>query len=88
MVEVRGTQRWRRVRGAIDSSFNLVATHPSSRPELWGERGRRWRLGGGGGDALGGAGKKRRGRGEEKRKKKDLTAKGWQRRVPGFGGAG
>ena len=46
MVEVRGTQRWRGVRGAIDSSFNLVATHPSSRPELWGERGRRWRLGG------------------------------------------
>ena len=53
MVEVRGTQRWRGVRGAIDSSFNLVATHPSSRPELRGERGRRWRLGAAGEGGVG-----------------------------------
>lgn len=54
------------VRGAIDSSFNLVATHPSSRPEL--REG--WRWGGG-----------RRDR-RRKRKKKDLTAKGWLRVRP------
>lgn len=49
-----GAQRWCGVRGAIDSSFNLVATHPSSRPEVEGERryggegGRRGEQGGGG----------------------------------------
>lgn len=68
----------------------LISSRPIPRVDLscGGERGRRWRGRGREGDALGGAGKKRRGRGEEKRKKKDLTAKGWQRRDPGFGGAG
>lgn len=30
---VRRNDEWCGVRGAIDSSFNLVATHPSARPE-------------------------------------------------------
>ena len=66
----------------------LISSRPIPRVDLsCGEKegeGGDW----GGGDALGRAGKKRRGKGEGKRKKKDLTAKGWQRRVPGFRGAG
>lgn len=39
---VRRNDEWCGVRGAIDSSFNLVATHPSARPESC-RGGRRWR---------------------------------------------
>lgn len=50
---------WCGVRGAIDSSFNLVATHPSSRPESC-------RAGGGGrGKGGGGGGGRGEGNGKE-----------------------
>lgn len=40
---VRRNDEWCGVRGAIDSSFNLVATHPSARPESCRGGRRRWR---------------------------------------------